>query len=102
MPNAQHLIWLPEAAEDLARLREFIAPENPEAARRAALRIQSGIQILINNPEAGKPLSDGTERRELYLPFGAGAYVLRYRLHGTTVVIIRVWHSREARTESPK
>ena len=100
MPSTQRLIGLPEAAEDLIRLREFITPEDPTAARRAAVRIQSGSQILLDNPEAGKPLGDGTERRELYLPCGTGAYVLRYCLHGTTVVIIRVWHSREYRVDS--
>jgi len=42
-------------------------------------------------------MSDGSKRRELYLPFGNGAYVLRYRLDGDMVVIIRVWHSREHR-----
>ena len=31
------------------------------------------------------------------IPFGAGAYVLRYRVHDDTVVVIRVWHNREAR-----
>ena len=102
MPNTPRLIWLPEAAEDVIRLREFIDREDPTAARRAAARILSGSQILLDNPEAGKPLGDGTERRELYLPFGVGAYVLRYRLHGTTVVIIRVWHSREYRADASK
>lgn len=33
-----------------------------------------------------------------FLPFASGAYVLRYRLERPdTVVIIRVWHSREKR-----
>jgi plasmid stabilization system protein ParE len=38
-------------------------------------------------------------RRELIVPFGSGAYVLRYRLDTATdtVIIIRVWHSRELR-----
>ena len=31
------------------------------------------------------------------IPFGIGAYVLRYRIHDETVVVIRVWHSREVR-----
>lgn len=44
------------------------------------------------------PLSDDTGRRELFLPFGAGSYVLRYRLDASgSVVVIRVWHSRENR-----
>ncbi|GMR22257.1 MAG: hypothetical protein BMS9Abin37_0593 [Acidobacteriota bacterium] len=42
-------------------------------------------------------MGDDTGRRELIIPFGAGAYILRYRIHRDAVVIIRVWHSREAR-----
>lgn len=42
-------------------------------------------------------MDDGTGRRELILPFGAGAYVLRYKIDGEDVVIIRAWHSREDR-----
>ena len=40
-------------------------------------------------------MGDDTDRRELLVLFGAGAYVLRYRVHRDAVVIIRVWHSRE-------
>jgi plasmid stabilization system protein ParE len=36
-------------------------------------------------------------RRELILPFAGGAYLLRYRLEGDTVAIIRAWHGREQR-----
>jgi len=44
-------------------------------------------------------MSDNTGRRELFMPFGAGAYVLRYMLENNdTVVIIRVWHTKEDRT----
>lgn len=43
-------------------------------------------------------MDDDTGRREIFAAFGAGAYVLRYRInaHGE-VVVIRVWHSRELR-----
>lgn len=41
---------------------------------------------------------DDTGRRELPIPFAAGAYVLRYRLEDEqTVISIRVWQSREER-----
>lgn len=43
------------------------------------------------------PMDDDGRRRELYLAFGVAAYVLRYRLDGDFVVIIRVQHSREHR-----
>ena len=48
-------------------------------------------------PELGRPMDDDTKRRELFLPFGASAYVLRYRIENQTIVIIRVWHGRDSR-----
>jgi len=42
-------------------------------------------------------MDDGSERRELIMQFGSGAYVLRYVLDGNLIIILRVWHSRELR-----
>ena len=63
----------------------------------AACAMRFGAGRLLDTPEVGRPLSDGTGRRDLFVPFGAGAYVPRYRRHADTVVVIRVWHSHEAR-----
>jgi plasmid stabilization system protein ParE len=57
----------------------------------------TGARRLADYPQAGHAMDDGTGRRELILPFGAGAYVLRYKIDGEDVVIIRAWHSREDR-----
>ena len=92
-----NLVWLPEAADDIERLFEFLVEKNPVAAARAARTILSGAERLLLQPEQGRRLDDETGRRELFLPFGAGAYVLRYRLHYETIVVVRVWHSRENR-----
>jgi plasmid stabilization system protein ParE len=91
------VIWLPEAVEDLKRLRDFLTDKNPDAAKRAAQTILNGAKTLAEFPEIGRPMNDGTERRELFEAFGSGGYVLRYILDDKTVVIIRVWHSKEAR-----
>ncbi|MCI0755993.1 type II toxin-antitoxin system RelE/ParE family toxin [Teichococcus vastitatis] len=93
------LFWLPEAVADLERLLLFLHGHNPEAAGRAARAIARGADRLAVNAALGRPLADGTERRELLVPFASGAYVLRYRRDGgrDAVVVIRVWHSREER-----
>lgn len=91
------LRWLPAAFQDIERLYEFLVEKDPNAAARAMEVILDGAEILEDMPEIGKPMNDDTSRRELYLPFGAGAYVLRYKLDGEKIVIIRVWHSREHR-----
>jgi plasmid stabilization system protein ParE len=59
--------------------------------------IRGSAARLLDHPRIGRRMDDETERRELILPFRAGAYVLRYRIEGETIVILRVWHGREDR-----
>ena len=91
------LIWLPEAREDIQRLYDFLIDEHPDAAERAIRAIQLGAARLLEFPRLGQRMDEETERRELFVPFGIGAYVLRYRIHDDTIIVIRVWHSRETR-----
>jgi plasmid stabilization system protein ParE len=91
-------MWLPEALADVYRLYEFLKEKHPEAAARAARAILDGANLLADSPDLGRPMDDDTGRRELFISFGAGAYVLRYKPdQDRTAVIIRVWHSREQR-----
>ncbi len=89
--------WLPEAWQDTQRLYDFLLNQDPGAAGHAMDTLLGGADRLAEMPEIGRPMGDDTGRRELYLPFGAGAYVLRYKIDDENVVIIRVWHSRERR-----
>lgn len=92
------ITWLPEALGDLERLFAFLREKSPDAAARAARTILDGAELLADAPELGRAMPDRTGRRELLLPFAAGGYVLRYMLDDRrTVIIIRVWHSREDR-----
>jgi len=90
--------WLPEAIADFERLYIFLEGKDTDAAARAASAILDGTAVLKTSPRIGKPMPDDTGRRELIVSFGAGAYILRYMLQDEkTVIIIRVWHSRENR-----
>lgn len=91
------VVWLPEALEDITRLRGFLEDKSPQAGSRAAAVIRGGASKLANFPAIGKPMNDDSGQRELFLPFGAGGYVLRYRIDQGMVVITRVWHSNENR-----
>jgi plasmid stabilization system protein ParE len=91
------VVWLPDALQDVARLHEFLVEKSPEAARKAAERIGHVARQLEQHPEMGQPMEDGV-RRQAFLHFGAGAYVIRYRFDREgSVVVVRVWHSRERR-----
>lgn len=91
------LLWLPEAKEDIARLHEFLKEKSPDAASRMVDLLLTGADQLLGFPEIGMPLGDELKRRDLFLTFGAGAYVLRYVLTEKNIAVIRVWHSRENR-----
>jgi len=90
--------WRPRAIADTERLHTFLHKKDNDAARKAAYVIFQAAKLLETSPRIGRPLPDETKRRELFIPFGLGAYVIRYVLEDdNTVVIIRVWHSRENR-----
>lgn len=91
------VVWLPEALDDARRLFDFLKEKNLSAAARAAQAIRKGADQLADFPDIGRPMNDGTGRRELFVPFGSTSYVLRYILDTQKIVIIRVWHSREQR-----
>jgi plasmid stabilization system protein ParE len=95
----KELRFAPEAVHDLTRLRAFLEEKNPAAAKRAAARILQVAAVLVAHPELGRAVDDADvpDLREVLAPFGSGAYVLRYRIDDETVVVARVWHSREQR-----
>jgi plasmid stabilization system protein ParE len=93
------IVWREHALEDISRLYDFLFEKNEEAAAKAARVILRGSSLLEESPRLGRPMADGTGRRELFIPFGAGFYVLRYFLTNDIVIIVRVWHGREDRKE---
>lgn len=94
--RALKLVWSQAARRDLIRLREFIEPHNPAAARRAAAILRKAANLLQEQPGIGRRI-EGREDRELSVPFGQRGYLLRYRLHEDTIVILRIWHGLEDR-----
>lgn len=88
----------PDAASDLVRLRAFLAERNPNAAERAIAALDEAIQSLMPFSERGRP-SEVRGLRELVVPFGQSAYLLRYSYDEVTetAVVVRIWHGREVR-----
>lgn len=92
-----HLRWTPAALADVQRLYRFLAPKNPDAARRAAQAIRAGVRMLAHQPSAGRPVEDmDPEYREWLIDFGSSGYVVLYHFDGETAVILAVRHHKEA------
>ena len=96
-----NLVFLPEASDDIDRLYNFLIENagNSLAAQKAMLAIDEGIHMLLESPYLGVEMDHNLQYRQLYIPFGKRAYVLRYRIdtEKDTLVVVRVWHSLESR-----
>lgn len=85
------------ALDDLERLREFLRPKNPAAAKRAAVAITKAIQLLGQHPQIGRPAEEmDIEYRELPIDFGDSGYVALYRYEGDLVTVLSLRHQKEA------
>jgi toxin ParE1/3/4 len=82
--------WSPEAIQDLASLREFIARDEPLAAERIALRIIDNVENLLpDHPQIGRP---GRVPGTRELAISGTPYVVPYRVQHGTLQVLRVYH----------
>jgi len=84
-----------EAINDLERLRAFVEPKNPHAARRIAAEILDGIGNLALFPDMGLPVNRAPDPR-LIRDLFVGNYTIRYLREDSSIIILRIWHDKES------
>ncbi|MDO9412227.1 MAG: type II toxin-antitoxin system RelE/ParE family toxin [Pseudolabrys sp.] len=86
------------AAADLERLRLFLVGKNAEATQRAIAGLVGAINSLTALPDRGRP-SGVAGLRDLIVPFGKSAYVVRFEHNSAKqeIIVMRIWHGREVR-----
>ncbi|MEH6501677.1 MAG: type II toxin-antitoxin system RelE/ParE family toxin [Pseudoalteromonas distincta] len=89
------LVYTDEAIEDLKRLREFIAVHNPSAAGRIATELVSKIELLPDFPGMGTPVEMAPVPDSIRDMVFGKYYVVRYSVHVSAIIILRVWHELE-------
>ena len=88
------LVYTDEAIEDLKRLRAFIAVNNPSAAARIAIELVGKIELLPDFPNMGTQVEMApvpNSIRDMIF----GKYIVRYSVHASVIIILRVWQSLE-------
>jgi len=84
------IVWTEPARQDLREIFEFIAEENPNAARALLTEIKERVGVLQNNPQIGRTgRMEGT--RELVLT--GTHYILPYRVKEQQIQILAVFHT---------
>ncbi|HEY0281953.1 MAG TPA: type II toxin-antitoxin system RelE/ParE family toxin [Rhizomicrobium sp.] len=84
------------ALRDLANIRAYIANDNPGAASRMAVEIIAACDRLEYFSERGRPgLRRGTRELTTVWP-----YVIVYRVTGTNIDVLSIWHGARKRYRS--
>lgn len=89
------LLWTAAAADDLARLHDFLAAVNAPAAASVIQSLTTAARRLIERPRLGVRLEEFGEREVRRLI--VGNYEVRYEVSGEDLFILRLWHTREKR-----
>ena len=83
------IIWSPLAIVRTTVIAEYIARDNPAAAKRIVARLWASVQTLAIHAEAGRPgRVYGT--RELIV--SKTPFIVPYRIIGSEIQILRVLH----------
>lgn len=84
------IVWTDPARQDLRDIFEFIAEDNPKAARSLLAEIKERVCVLVNQPQLGRGgRVEGT--RELVLT--GTHYILPYRVKDQQIQILAVFHT---------
>ncbi len=89
--------WSAKALADLDRFAEFLHREHPSIAQHVAAEIIAKVQVFPEHPQLGRPIAGRDKYREIVLQIPGASYVFQYRFDGGRLVMLRVFHGREAR-----
>jgi plasmid stabilization system protein ParE len=89
--------WSADALADLDRFATFLHKTYPTLAERVARELVSKAQVLSELPRSGRALAGRPEYRQVVLRVLNARYIFQYRYAGDGLVILRIFHGREAR-----
>ena len=84
-----------QARKDARRLDDWLRAHDVQAAERLGSVLRDALISLTEMPLRGRIA--GSSTREINVPFGRDAYIIRYSVRAKHVTITRIWHSLEHR-----
>ena len=86
------IIWRPKAQDDLAGIIEYIAQDNPFAAKRMQQRLSDAVLPLSEHPYLFVRSSRMPSCREIVVHPN---YILIYRVAAASIDVVRILHARQ-------
>ncbi len=89
------VIWTESAVSDLESIIEYIAENNPLAAKTLLARIQKQVDTLSYSPQRGRHIPELREQGILlYRELIISPWRIMYRIQGKTVYVMAIIDSR--------
>lgn len=85
--------WTGKGLADLARLHDFLAVVNPQAAARVVQSLAAAPAKLREHPRLGEKLEEFAPREVRRIV--VGSYEIRYEIAQDVIRVLRLWHTRE-------
>jgi len=89
------VVWTEPALDVITRAYDYLYDFNPQAAIRVAENIRQVGNGLVNFPHRGR-MVPRTTMREVMTSY---PYIIRYRIAGDEVIILRVRHAARRPTK---
>lgn len=91
------IVWLTRARQDLRRIQDYIANDNPKAARKVLAVIRAHVSQLRDNPKQA-PAGRKRGTREL-VNHRYPHYIVVYKIDNKRILILRVLRDSQLWTQ---
>jgi toxin ParE1/3/4 len=92
------IVWSALARTRLKEIRDYVAKDKPDAARRLSARIVAVVEVLRNFPFVGRA---GAEPGIRELVIGGTPYIVFYRVRAKRITINTIWHGAQEKGRRP-
>jgi toxin ParE1/3/4 len=86
------LVWLERAIHDRDAQVDYIAQDNPLAAVSQGGRIEEQVDILLQQPQMGRP---GRKQGTRELVISRTPFIVVYRINGKRIELLRLLHGSQ-------
>jgi toxin ParE1/3/4 len=84
------IVWLQRASDDLESIEDYIGRDNPTAADAIAERILAAVDMLRDQPSAGRP---GRVNHTRELVVSSTPYIVTYTAIENCIFVLAVMHA---------
>ena len=95
------ILWSELARDDLRKVVEYIAQNNPVAARAMGYRLIAAVESLQEFPRRARVVPEYGRDNLREVIVGSYRVVVQLNASATTITVVRIWHAARGFPEIP-